>query len=555
MVYTKHFTIHSSKHLKQAEEYVENAAKTAIDSKRGIDSHLDNIFPYVTSDKKTINKQLVSGYGIIDVYNSAKEFLLTKQNAAFAKGKDLIFNPKTGKVVLDPQALEKNNAVLAHHIIQSFSPEDDLTPEQIHEIGRKTILEFTGGEYEFVIATHVDKAHIHNHIILNSTNTFTGNALRWQKGTKKAFEQVSDKIASKYGAKIIEKSPKNSHKKYTMWQTENLFKNKIKSRLDFLLDHSSSIDDFKIKAEALDLQVDFSGKWAKYCLLDEPQIKNTRSRSLSKKDPEKYNLDRIVERLKENSHEFSVQEVLERYEEKVDAVNNDFDYQLILESWQISHKTPKGYYVNVDFGAENHGQIFIGAYKVDQLEDGNYSLFVKKNDYFYFMNDKSSDRNRYMTGYTLAKQLSLYNGTVPLKKEPVMTTITELVDAINFLAEHGVTESKQMSRLENKLIESFELAEDSLQKLDDKILQLNQLGKLIMEEQLEDTNQEFPVLKEIGNKDELTFEDIQNELSSAKLSRKLLHEKMESTVEKINELHAIQTVAEQKSSEENLGKL
>ncbi len=110
MVYTKHFTIHSSKHLKQAEEYVENAAKTAIDSKRGIESHLDNIFPYVTSDKKTINKQLVSGYGIIDVYNSAKEFLLTKQNAAFAKGKDLVFNP---------QALEKNNAVLAHHIIQS----------------------------------------------------------------------------------------------------------------------------------------------------------------------------------------------------------------------------------------------------------------------------------------------------------------------------------------------------------------------------------------------------------------------------------------------------
>lgn len=46
---------------------MENVAKTAIDSKRGIDSHLDNIFPYVTSDKKTIDKQLVSGYGIIDV--------------------------------------------------------------------------------------------------------------------------------------------------------------------------------------------------------------------------------------------------------------------------------------------------------------------------------------------------------------------------------------------------------------------------------------------------------------------------------------------------------
>ncbi|EOJ55318.1 relaxase/mobilization nuclease domain-containing protein [Enterococcus faecalis] len=179
-----------------------------------------------------------------------------------------------------------------------------------------------------------------------------------------------------------------------MWQTENIFKSKIKSRLDFLLDHSSSIDDFKIKAEALDLQVDFSGKWAKYCLLDEPQIKNTRSRSLSKKNPEKYNLDQIEARLKENKYEFTVDEVVERYEEKAETIKNDFDYQLIVESWQISHKTPKGYYLNVDFGAENHGRIFIGAYKVDELEDGSYSLFVKKNDYFYFMNEKDGLRNR-----------------------------------------------------------------------------------------------------------------------------------------------------------------
>lgn len=554
MVYTKHFTIHSNKHLKQAEEYVENAMKTILETSEGVDSHLDNIFPYVTNDNKTISKQLVSGHGIVDVYNSANEFLLTKQSAAYAKGKDLVFEPNTGKVVLDRKALEKNNAVLAHHIIQSFSPEDDLTPEEIHEIGRQTILEFTGGEYEFVIATHVDKAHIHNHIILNSTNTFTGNAFRWQKGTKKAFEQVSDKIASKYGAKIIEKSPKNSHKKYTMWQTENIFKSKIKSRLDFLLDHSSSIDDFKIKAEALDLQVDFSGKWAKYCLLDEPQIKNTRSRSLSKKNPEKYNLDQIEARLKENKYEFTLNEVIERYEEKTETIKNDFDYQLIVESWQISHKTPKGYYLNVDFGAENHGQIFIGAYKVDELEDGSYSLFVKKNDYFYFMNEKDGLRNRYMNGYTLAKQLSLYNGTVPLKKEPAMTTIDELVDAINFLAEHGVTESTQVTRLENKLIQAFEQAEESLNTLDEKIIQLNQVGKLLLTDELDSHKEEIPILKQLGDTEELTYEDVQNELSSVKMSRKLLHEKMENTVEKINEIHAIQTVAERKAKEEDMKK-
>ncbi|WP_416244332.1 relaxase/mobilization nuclease domain-containing protein, partial [Enterococcus faecalis] len=141
---------------------------------------------------------------------------------------------------------------------QSFSPEDDLTPEKTHEIGYNTVMELTGGEYEFVIATHVDKEHLHNHIIFSSTNLKTGKAFRWQKGTKRVFEQISDKIAAKEGAKIIEKSPKNSHKKYTMWETESLYKEKIKSRLDFLLEQSSSINDFLEKAEALNLSVDFS---------------------------------------------------------------------------------------------------------------------------------------------------------------------------------------------------------------------------------------------------------------------------------------------------------
>lgn len=62
--------------------------------------------------------------------------------------------------------------------------------------------------------------------------------------TKELFEKVSDKVSSEYGAKIIEKSPKQTHTKYTKWQTESIYKQKIKSRLDFLLEQSSSIQDF-----------------------------------------------------------------------------------------------------------------------------------------------------------------------------------------------------------------------------------------------------------------------------------------------------------------------
>ena len=154
MVYTKHFVVHATWKLNQLNKYIEDATKTTHD----VDSpgHLNNLFEYISNDDKTISKQLVSGHHVIDVHDMAEEFI---QTHIFAKN-------KKGNAKL----LFKDNEVLAHHLIQSFSPDDTLTPEEIHEIGRKTVLELTGGQHEFVIATHVDKEHIHNHIIFNAIN-------------------------------------------------------------------------------------------------------------------------------------------------------------------------------------------------------------------------------------------------------------------------------------------------------------------------------------------------------------------------------------------------
>ncbi len=95
----------------------------------------------------------------------------------------------------------------------------------------------------------------------------------------------------------------------------NVLKHKIKQRLNFLLDHSSTLEDFKIKAAALNLDVDFSGKWTTYKLLDEPQLKSTRSRTLdrSKSGKEsqynKYNIERIQERLSRNEGQFTIEDM------------------------------------------------------------------------------------------------------------------------------------------------------------------------------------------------------------------------------------------------------
>jgi hypothetical protein len=533
MVYTKHLTIHSIAHLTRSTKYIEDKDKTQLElqDQQNSHSHLDNIFSYVTDGKKTVGQQLVSSYGIIDIDQAEVEFLKTKEIQAKQRGTNYEVDLATGEVTFQQETLERNNAVLAHHLIQSFSPEDDLTPEAIHEIGRQTVMELTGGEYEFVIATHVNKEHIHNHIVFNATNMVTGKAYRWQKGTKKSFEEISDRIASKYGAKIIEKSPKNTHQKYTQWQANSLFKSQIKQRLDYLLTVSSDLDDFKVKAAALNLQVDFSGKWATYRLLDEPQVKNTRGRVLNKKDPEAYNLDRVVMALKNNQNlTISVEDVVANYHEMKEQVKNDFDYQVVIDDWQVDHTTPRGIYINVDFGVAEHGKLFIPGYKVDQLEKGQYALFIKQKDYFYFMNENKAQRDRYMTGASLVKQLSRYNGTVPLKKEPVLTTMNQLVTAINFLAVHGVTASQQVNHLQQQLQRALAEAETKLGELDQKIMALNQTAK------------------QVGHGDQ--FEELQSELQAAQASRSVLQDQLSQTIKDMDYFNGLQASVKTKEAQE-----
>ncbi|GAA3265045.1 Relaxase [Lactococcus lactis subsp. lactis] len=354
--------------------------------------------------------------------------------------------------------------------------------------------------------------------------------------TKNNFEKVSDKIASRYGAKIIEKSPGNSHLKYTKWQTQSIYKSQIKQRLDYLLEMSSDIDDFKLKATALNLSFDFSGKWATYRLLDEPQMKNTRGRNLDKKHPEKYNLESIIERLETNELSLTVDEVVERYEEKVDVVKQDFDYQVTVEKWQIDHMTSKGFYLNVDFGIADRGQIFIGGYKVDQLENGDCVLYLKKNETFRLLSEKEASFSKYLTGHDLAKQLGLYNGTVPLKKEPVISTINELVDAINFLAEHGVTEGTQFNNMENQLME------------------LTKISKLLIEVESGYSQTTLEELEKLGVNPKLKYLDIHQELQSEKMSRKILKNKFDQTVNEINTFNEIKVTKLEKSKDASEGK-
>ncbi|VJR95175.1 putative relaxase [Streptococcus pneumoniae] len=180
----------------------------------------------------------------------------------------------------DRQEKHQQN-IHAHHLIQSFSPEDNLTPEEINRIGYETIMELTGGRFRFIVATHTDKDHIHNHILINAIDCNSDKKLIWNYALERNLRMISDRISKVTGAKIIEK--RYSYRDYKKYR-ESSHKFELKQRLYFLLQQSKSFDDFLEKAKQLHVQIDFSQKHSRFLMTDRTMIKPIRGRQLSKRD-------------------------------------------------------------------------------------------------------------------------------------------------------------------------------------------------------------------------------------------------------------------------------
>lgn len=499
--------------LKRAVNYILNEAKTLVSETA--ESDLD--FPLVYHNGE-FQMKLVSGNGISDFSVADEEMVMTKLAAAFKKGDD------------DLKELSSGKQVLAHHIIQSFSPDDNLTPEQVHEIGRQTMLELTGGNYEFVIATHTDKDHLHNHIILNTTNTSTLKKFRWEKKTLKNLRAISDKYATRYGAKIIEPTMKNSYTKYSAWRRQNNYRFEIKERLDFLLKHSLSLEDFKQKAAALDLQIDFSGKFVKYKLLDQPQQRNVRDDTLSKKGL--YSLEKIKERISKNQLVFDVEEMKEQYQESKEKTANDFELKLEVESWQVEQESGQGIYVQMDMGALNSGTILIPSHKVDKNEDGNYTIYIKEKDYFYFLNPDQSQKNRYMMGLTVARQLAKQNGETVVTKNAQISSMRELIKEYNFLVEHGVTDGTQFQHLEERFNEKIEATQEELRQLDERLGRYHKIegALLAIQQSPENSLVAVQLLDDLGVPKDMGLEDVSQLIKQFQIEKGALQEFFDDTL-------------------------
>ena len=185
---------------------------------------------YAQNPEKTAGGTLVSSYGCSPL-TVDEEFLLSKRQ----------YEQSTGRS-------QKNN-VIAYQIRQSFKP-GEITPEEANKVGYELAMRFTKGRHAFIVATHTDRQHIHNHILYNSTSMDGSRKFRdfWLSGL--AVQRLSDVICLEHKLSVIETKPYRERQKRTLYPPKESNRDRLCEVIDNILrDKPSDFEAFLQKLE------------------------------------------------------------------------------------------------------------------------------------------------------------------------------------------------------------------------------------------------------------------------------------------------------------------
>ena len=232
-----------------------------------VKSTLKKALDYITNPEKTDEKLLVSSFGC-SIETADIEFEFTRR-----------------------QAMNKGNN-LAHHLIQAFSP-GEVNYEQAHEIGKQLADEILGGKYEYVVATHIDKGHIHNHILFCAVDFAEHKKYISNRKSYGMIRRASDRLCQENGLSVVIPG-KERGKQYAEWDAQQKgtsYKAKLKAAIDRLIPAAADLDDLLRSLEAEGYEV----KRGKYISFRSPgQERFTRAKTLGKA----YTEEAIAERIK-----------------------------------------------------------------------------------------------------------------------------------------------------------------------------------------------------------------------------------------------------------------
>lgn len=164
-------------------------------------------------------------------------------------------NPKTAHLEFEQTKRECNSKakILARHLIQAFAP-GETTPEQAHQIGLDLCERVLQGKYEYVLTTHIDKGHLHNHILFNNVSFETGKAYQSNKRSYHQIRTVSDDLCKENGLSVIDENYKRfknrystngkNYMEYTEFKRGNSWKNKLQIAIDKAVLKSKTYEEF-----------------------------------------------------------------------------------------------------------------------------------------------------------------------------------------------------------------------------------------------------------------------------------------------------------------------
>ena len=242
----------------------------AVTKIKAIRGTLSKAIAYILNPEKTDEKLLVSSYGCASE-TAAREFEWTRKIAE-QKG----MNPVR---------------IIARHVIQSFEI-GEVTPELAHEIGKQFADEILGGKYEYVLTTHIDKDHVHNHLIFNAVDFVDYHAYKSYKRIYYDMREISDRLCKENGLSVIPPSQNKgmSYKEYTEAKRGTSWKQKLKQTIDRLVITAKDYDDFLRLMQEAGYEIK-PGKYISFRA--EGQERFTRSKTIG----ENYTEERIKERI------------------------------------------------------------------------------------------------------------------------------------------------------------------------------------------------------------------------------------------------------------------
>ena len=242
----------------------------AVTKIKAIRGTLSKAIAYILNPEKTDEKLLVSSYGCASE-TAAREFEWTRKIAE-QKG----MNPVR---------------IIARHVIQSFEI-GEVTPELAHEIGKQFADEILGGKYEYVLTTHIDKDHVHNHLIFNAVDFVDYHAYKSYKRIYYDMREVSDRLCKDNGLSVIPPSQNKGmgYKEYTETKRGTSWKQKLKQTIDRIVITAKDYDDFLRLMQESGYEIK-TGKYISFRAKGQERF--TRSKTIG----ENYTEERIKERI------------------------------------------------------------------------------------------------------------------------------------------------------------------------------------------------------------------------------------------------------------------